>query len=383
MHCIIQYQESFHLINWLTPKALLMTKHLPVQKNRHYQSRLLTGILLFLLSFSILTLLILLFFNPQHAPRLKQYATVIIGLVIFLICLYSLNHAGYYRISAHFVVAIAAVTPWTALIVDPAVLKGDFVPLVYVTFSVMLSSILLPTYSTIVLAICQFVGVSMVFLFSPATVWFNWFSFLVFVFLTSIFSILSNSMIQSNIRQIDDQTRQLELSEARLHDLSIRDHLTSLFNRRYLEEMLSHELQRAAQKELSLAVILIDVDHFKQINDTLGHSAGDVVLQKVGYFVLEQVRQSDFVCRYGGDEFVIILPDIGMEKGVERAEHLRKGIKQLFSEHADQLSGEVTISLGIAFFPDHGSTVQTMLQSADKALYQAKHEGRDRVVVAR
>jgi diguanylate cyclase (GGDEF)-like protein len=252
---------------------------------------------------------------------------------------------------------------------DPSIFQGDFVPLIYFTFSVLLSSILLPTYTTIILAALQFAGLTLVLLFSSATPTFNWFSFLAYIFLTSVFSILANSIIQSNMKQIESQAHQLAMNESLMREQSIRDDLTSLFNRRYLVETLKREIQRAARKQASLGIIMLDVDHFKHINDTLGHAAGDTVLLKLGKFIAEQVRQSDIACRYGGDEFILVLPDASRETATERARQLRGGVKNL------NTSVIITISLGIAVFPDNGTNGETLLQSADRALYQAKHDG--------
>jgi len=350
------------------------------QKPEHRQSRLLTWILRFVILFSVVTLLIILIFNPHHDLSYHQYEILVSGLIIFFTVAYILNCIGHYNISAILLVASAFITPWASLIFDPTILQGDFVPLTYLTFSILLSSILLPTYITIVLAVFQITGLTLVLVLSPATPLFNWFSFLAYVVLASVFSILANSIIQGNMKQIESQAQQLTLNETRLQELSIRDHLTNLFNRRYLEETLEREIQRATRTHLPLGVIMLDVDHFKHINDSLGHAAGDVVLQRLGKFLVEQVRQSDIVCRYGGDEFVLILPEASRDIIKERAEHLQNSVKHLSIEHENQIT--ITISQGMAVYPDDGSNSETLLKSADTALYRAKHDGSNLVVMA-
>lgn len=149
-----------------------------------------------------------------------------------------------------------------------------------------------------------------------------------------------------------------------------------------MEETLEREVQRAARNKVSLGVIMLDIDHFKRLNDTLGHAAGDVLFQELGALPSRQVRSSDIACRYGGDEFVLILPGASVNITMERAEHLRDNVKRLHVEYQGRVLETVTISLSVAVFPDHGSNGALVLSSADAALYRAKQEGRDRVVMA-
>jgi diguanylate cyclase (GGDEF)-like protein len=185
----------------------------------------------------------------------------------------------------------------------------------------------------------------------------------------------------SAAEQIAMALANLKLREM-LQNQSIRDPLTGLFNRRFLEESLERELRRAAHNQRPLGVIMIDVDHFKQFNDRFGHDAGDAVLQKLGLFLKEFIRTSDIACRYGGEELVLILPEAPIEVTRRRAEQIRTAVKNLHLLHNSQLLGSITLSLGVASFPEHGSTAQGLIQLADAALYTAKREGRDRVCLA-
>ncbi len=173
----------------------------------------------------------------------------------------------------------------------------------------------------------------------------------------------------------------LRLRES-LRNQATRDPLTSLFNRRHMEETLERELRRAIRHSGSVGVIMIDVDHFRTVNNSFGHGAGDAMLQAMARFFQIQIRLEDTPCRYGGDEFVLILPESSLEDTYKRAEQLRQGIQKIPVDHAGRKLAPVTISLGIAGCPEHGTTVEEILLAADKAMFHAKQEGRDRSMIA-
>jgi len=173
----------------------------------------------------------------------------------------------------------------------------------------------------------------------------------------------------------------LKLQETLKHQ-SIRDSLTGLYNRRYLEESLTQELVKAQRKHHSIGVIMIDIDHFKRFNDTFGHDTGDAVLQMVGTLLKENVRNSDIACRYGGEEMMLILPEVTLAEATARAEMLRIAISEIQSPHKGQILDTLTASFGVACFPQHGSTSQTLIKAADAALYRAKEAGRNQVLAA-
>lgn len=171
-------------------------------------------------------------------------------------------------------------------------------------------------------------------------------------------------------------------SREALRHQSVRDPLTRLFNRRYMLESLERELARARRRNLSLAVVMIDIDNFKRFNDTHGHLAGDTVLSEVGRFLLSNVRAEDIACRYGGEELTLIMPDADSVSILQRLELIREKIAGIQFEHLSQRVGSVTVSMGLAIFPGHGQTPEELLQSADTALYSAKKNGRNRVEIA-
>jgi diguanylate cyclase (GGDEF)-like protein/PAS domain S-box-containing protein len=173
----------------------------------------------------------------------------------------------------------------------------------------------------------------------------------------------------------------IRLREA-LRNQSIVDALTGLFNRRYLEEILEREVRRALRSDQPLGVMMLDLDHFKQFNDTFGHEAGDAVLRETAAFLKGSVRAEDIVCRFGGEEFVVILPLGDARITHARAERIRSKVHELTVLHQGKSVGVVTVSVGVAALPEHGASSKTLLEAADAALYRAKREGRDRVLMA-
>jgi diguanylate cyclase (GGDEF)-like protein/PAS domain S-box-containing protein len=173
----------------------------------------------------------------------------------------------------------------------------------------------------------------------------------------------------------------LQLRET-LREQAVRDPLTLLFNRRFLEESLEREIQLAARKKQSIAVLFLDLDHFKRFNDTFGHDAGDMVLQSLADLFRNFFRATDICCRYGGEEFAVILPESSSHNAAIRADALRSEVKRLQLQYRKQTIGQLTLSVGVAAYPEHGSTSVELLKIADQCLYESKSRGRDVVTVA-
>ena len=167
-----------------------------------------------------------------------------------------------------------------------------------------------------------------------------------------------------------------------LRDQSIRDPLTGLFNRRYLEETLEREISRSARSGHPVGLMMMDVDHFKEFNDTFGHSGGDALMRELGALLQATVRVEDAACRYGGDEFVIMLPESPLDVTVLRAEEIRQGASQFNIMHEGSVLNAVTLTVGVAMYPNHGVEMAGLVRAADEAMYKAKREGGDRVKVA-
>lgn len=165
-----------------------------------------------------------------------------------------------------------------------------------------------------------------------------------------------------------------------LQSKSTHDPLTGLYNRNYLDEYLSSQLNLAMRQNKNIAVIMLDIDHFKEFNDDYGHDIGDLVLMAVGALLQEETRVSDVICRYGGEEFIWILYDCTLPMAQHRAEELRAKISKLSKHYKNKDYRPITISLGISSYPENGTNAEDLITAADTALYRAKRTGRNKVV---
>jgi diguanylate cyclase (GGDEF)-like protein len=187
--------------------------------------------------------------------------------------------------------------------------------------------------------------------------------------------------LQDANQELQDNLEKIGRLQAILAEQAVRDPLTGLYNRRYLDETLPREFARAELEGFALTVAMVDVDFFKRINDNWGHLVGDGVLKALADRLRESAREGDIICRYGGEEFLLLLPYIARESAFERAERLRLD----FAHSALVCAGatiQATLSIGLANYPDHAQTPDALIEQADAALYRAKRSGRNRTEVA-
>jgi diguanylate cyclase (GGDEF)-like protein len=195
--------------------------------------------------------------------------------------------------------------------------------------------------------------------------------------------VTERKQVERKLRYANDrlQSQLIEIGtlQSKLRAQAIRDPLTDLFNRRYLDETLDREVARSAREGYPVCVIMMDIDYFKQVNDTYGHEAGDHILKSLAWALTRQNRRGDFACRYGGEEFVVVMPNITLRTARQRAEQLRTNLGSVQVQYGRfQLS--TTLSIGIACYPSDGEDRESILRAADRALYGAKRAGRNQVV---
>ena len=336
-----------------------------------------TKLLVFqLICLTLLIAIIVLTALISHGERQLLYILLLCGLsiVIFFALLFNLN--GKLVVSTWLTALWMVLGPWISIMLDPNVLAGDFLPLIYVALSIQLCSILLRLRMAIIITLVQLGAVSAFILFTPAWKTINWPSLITIIVCISVVGVIYSYFNKRQMDEIEKQHNQLLLEEAKLRVLSVRDSLTGLYNRRYMEETFDREIQRAIRKQQPLSVVMADIDGFKNINDTAGHVLGDKVLVKVSTFLMKSIRASDVACRFGGDEFCLILPDCTLEEGIKRANALRRAIEEFSAESKDGIAA-FTLSFGVSAMPNDGMSREALLGAADIALYTSKRAGRN------
>jgi diguanylate cyclase (GGDEF)-like protein len=212
---------------------------------------------------------------------------------------------------------------------------------------------------------------------TPQTLNESLFLLLLFTSTLVITGLTLSAVVQERSRTLNE----LRSALRNLHTQAVTDPLTRLLNRRYLSEFLPREVIRARRKGDSLAVLMIDLDHFKRFNDSFGHDAGDLVLKEVAQLLMAHIRGSDIACRYGGEEFVLVLPDTTLEGARRRAEEIGAAVRDLKLSLRGKPLGPTTVSIGVGLLPDHVASPEALIRVADEAMYGAKKAGRDRAVM--
>ena len=353
-----------------------------IGESERRRARLLAWLQLALLALAGLALPVVFVVYSAASPLRGRYELLVASLIVALMAAYRLNRTGHYMGSAWLTIAVVTLGPWVSVGLEISIVSGIFVPLTFIVLPVFLGSMLLSPPATALLAAIQVTALLLVPVIYPATDVTDWPGLLSLVVLVSVLSVVAAVISRQDLEQIDLQTRLLAESEARQREQSVRDALTGLFNRRYLEETLARELHRAERAQYCLGAVMMDIDHFKRVNDSYGHAVGDDVLRELGTLLRANVRGSDIACRYGGEEFVLLMPEASREITRQRAETIREGAGRIVVPDQGRNIEPITLSLGVAAFPQNGATAEALLKSADDALYRAKREGRDRTAVA-
>jgi diguanylate cyclase (GGDEF)-like protein len=199
-------------------------------------------------------------------------------------------------------------------------------------------------------------------------------------YLTQVFNHMVSSLRRGR-EKLSDANKALLETNKELHQISITDGLTGLLNRKHTLELLGKEISRSRRYGHPISALMLDIDYFKNVNDTYGHQTGDVVMRRLADLFCKVVRENDLVGRYGGEEFLILLPDSDAQSGARTAERIRKKIEELEIE-TNRENISVTVSIGVSSYPKYGKDADAIISAADTALYRAKSNGRNQVIVS-
>ena len=320
-------------------------------------------------------LLYLFFFSPASIQNKSDYQLLVAVETAIVFAALIMNLRGHFHLSSNLFILAGIIGPWWSAYMDPTVLSGNIFPLAYTVVPILFSSFFSPVHATIsvgifqVLALVWFIHLGDFDLSQGAA---SLFFFVLFMF---GFSLVFNIQNRKNREIISNQFMELE-------ELAVRDPLTGLNNRRFLLEFLEVELARLTRQGQPLSLLMLDIDDFKHMNDTCGHSDGDAIILAIADALKVHFRDSDIISRYGGDEFLILMSGSSADHASERARELQQKIAdKAFGQNCKDVRS-VTVSIGIASFPINGQTVDSLIKAADAALYRAKALGKNCIEVA-
>lgn len=345
-----------------------------VEKLTEAETKLLEWIEIIIAVVCFIALIYTFFFSPSPGQIKWKYIGLIATEIVLLLVAIIFYRQNKLTHSTNLLILAGIIGPWCSAIFDPTVINGNLFPLVYIAIPILFTSFFSSVSVSIVIGMIQILGLAIfIYLgnFDLSMGAASLFFFVVFIFAISL---ILNVQNRNNRRTISAQVEKLK-------ELAIRDPLTGLYNRRFPIEFLQKEFAKIKRSGGTLAVIILDIDNFKYYNDTYGHNCGDDILVSISRLLQKNFRESDVICRFGGDEFFIAMNDADLDEAKNRAESLRKLIAE---EEFYEICKEeviVTISIGIAVYPKHGDTVDEVLIAADQTLYEAKDLGKNRVVV--
>ncbi|NCC13482.1 MAG: GGDEF domain-containing protein [Spirochaetia bacterium] len=307
---------------------------------------------------------------PLSFPSPNRHAYLLLLLVLLLLLILAMiaRHRNHYLLSASFTLGLGLVGTWSSVLINLNAGTPDFFPLCYVTITIIISSLFLPALFTILLSATQIILLAVLVAANETLLQQNWPSFFFFVILVAFLSMIANYLIKIQMFQLKES--------------AIRDHLTGLFNRRYFDETLSNKLKREQKGGEPWGIILLDIDHFKHFNDQYGHDAGDFVLTRLAHEMLSCFNLSATICRYGGDEFAILLPYLQQQELGTLCENLVERVHALDLPYAGKSLGSMSISVGYVRYTEQLSSAELFLKQADSYLYHAKQTGRNQAVGA-
>lgn len=330
-----------------------------------------------LIAFLFVVLSVVIVFTPAKDVSAYLYITLF-SFAVLSLTMY-LNLSGHYRTGMVLTISVMFAAPWASVLFECFTRSGDFVPMIYVIIPLQIGALFFSTRVILSISAVQTLVLSLLIITCPTRNQYNWSSLICFIFLTSLLGSITSYVLRKQYLKILSSKNNLAESEKRLRDVSIRDPLSGLYNRRYMDETFQ---TLVLNTDCTFSLMMVDVDHFKRINDTYGHTCGDVIIQRVAEILTNSIRKNDVACRYGGDEFLLILLDCALEDTLAKARMVKQSIETTTEGLNMDQDFVVSASIGIAHFPENGNSRDAILKAVDDALYQAKQRGRNQIVVA-
>ena len=345
-------------------------RNIPTPEGR--RKVLLDYILLFLGLLAAAGLFTTLLVEPG-LPGHSSYIILLFVTLAFLALAFFLNRIGRTSTASWLVAATSIVAPWWAILHDASILSGDSFPLAYLTLSVLLCGMLMHNIAAVLAAVFNLAGLVAVRILVPSVVGYNWPSIFLFLLTATLITVVYNSLSRADLRQTREVLDMLREDEKKIRDLSSRDPLTGTWNRRFMDETLPHVCALATRDGRTLSFIMADLDHFKSINDRFGHPVGDLVLAGVARAILDCVRESDLVFRYGGDEFLVVLPESTREVALRCIDRIQEAVHSVALP--PEMAGEAPIHLtcGLAVHSDGTADPRALVAEADHEMYRVKN----------
>lgn len=325
-----------------------------------------------------LALTLFMVFNVTQSKDQPAYIIITFTAVIGIAVATFLNLTGRFSKSLTLTIVLMIVIPWASILYEYFKQSGDYMPMLYMIIPIQIIAVFIPLKPMFIIATVQTVILTALILLDTSRGQYNWASVICYLFLASMLGTIISYMLRKQYITIVRSRNSLLTSEQKMREISIRDPLTGLYNRRYMNETFD---RLAVERPALFSLLMVDIDHFKNINDTYGHTGGDEVIRKVADILVNATRQSDIVCRYGGDEFLMILLDCSPTVAMSKAQHIREEITNIVVEEtALAPSVHITASIGVTHCSQNCTNIDDILKSVDTALYMAKQQGRNQVI---
>jgi diguanylate cyclase (GGDEF)-like protein len=342
-----------------------------------FSVKLLSYVQMSLIVFLVITLVVVITLTPAGNRSVYLFITgsmlALLGLSVWL------GVTGRYRLSCWMTVLLMFIGPWASVLYEHFQFSGDYIPMLYLIIPIQIAALFVSIKFVQGIAAFQVIALTVLVLTDPRHASYNWPSIICFILVASMLGAITNFVLRRQYESLIRSRNDLARSESQMRDISVHDPLTGLFNRRYMDDAFARQFDSPSPH---FSLLMVDVDHLKEINDSCGHSCGDDMIRKVADILTASIRKHDVACRYGGDEFLLILSECDLDSALVKAQKIKAEGESLVMEKSSGIPETMTVSIGVAQCPQNGTDQDAILKAVDAALYMAKQNGRNRVDAA-